>query len=155
MDTVLAGHASALLDYYSKLVPTNGAAVQIHEQLLDTAIQSVLMIRQMKRMKHLVQLKHSGTVEEPEETKINAACVVCCSRVTSVVVTPCMHLALCMVSGSWREWEKAADGGKVCCDVMEIKAKDVVGRKTVPCPVCRMGVMDRVGCSLFWVAAMD
>lgn len=122
METVLARHASALLDYYSTLAPTNGAAKKIHEEFLETAIQSVLMIRQLQRMKHLVKLKQSGIVEEPEETKINAACVVCCCRVASVVVTPCMHLALCMVSGSQeRVGVKAADGER--CAVIRWKSR--------------------------------
>lgn len=103
METVLAGDASALLAHYSQLSPRNSVEAQMHEQLLDTAINCVLVIRQLKRMEHLVQLKQSGTEEETEETKIDAACVVCRSRVACVVVAPCMHLALCMVSRVPRE----------------------------------------------------
>lgn len=89
--------ASELLDLYSRFVPTTVAEAQTHRDLLDTAIESVLLIRYIRRLEAIVEMRSRDGVEPSEETKIDVACIVCCSRVADAVVLPCMHLALCMV----------------------------------------------------------
>lgn len=70
--------------------------------------------------------------------------MVCCSSVANVVY------AFGVVYGEW-VGEKRGMTQWMCCDAMDVKAKDWAGRKTV----CRVGVLDRVGFDSVLVIEMD
>lgn len=95
----VADNASVLLELFSRTLPANDKDISIeYRVMINTALDWILKIH--RRLRVLAAEGDHIDVpldEEVDDTKVDAACIICYARIADTVILPCGHLVLCMV----------------------------------------------------------
>lgn len=93
----IAADASILLELFSNTKPDDDNGINDEQrEMISGALEGVLKIHTVIR---IVAARQNGSeaVMETEDTKVDAGCIICYTRVADTVLVPCGHLVLCIV----------------------------------------------------------